>query len=199
MSIAHVRPASAVRPAGRRRERGETLIEMLATVLLMGIGFSAILGGLFTVSSTATTNQRRTMVSNSLQTWAEFLEQPVGVIPSVTSPGYSPYTYVDCAILGAGGQYVVPSGLVPSGWTATMKVRYLTGFSGSGATKTANYQPDRNTCFTQPGGDKGIQEITLTIDTGGTNHRVVDTLVIIKRNAKCPSPAGYSNADLGPC
>ena len=222
-SLRHARPTP--RPSGatgQRSERGESLIEVLGTVVLMGLGFVALLNGIFTVVKISDINQERTRASIAVQAYAESLIQPALEIPAVTTPTQIPQvdftTYIPCATTGAYGS--PPSGAIPVNssnqplFTATVtKVEYLTGYSSGTPTWSANV----NDCYstfeyghqlqtTDPAGntvyyprDKGLQRITVKLDSGARTHddRVADTLTFVKRDQRCPGT--FDNADLGPC
>ena len=218
-SLRHVRPTP--RPSGERgprSERGESLIEVLGTVVLMGLGFVALLNGIFTVVKISDINQQRTKASIAVQAYAESLIQPALEIPAATSVGQVPQvdftTYIPCATAGTYGS--PPTGALPAGYTATItKIRYLVGYSsGAPQWSAAN---DTNACYstyeyghqlqtTDSAGnavyylrDKGMQEITVRIDSGSRTHdnRVADAITFIKRDQRCPGT--FDNADLGPC
>lgn len=214
---------------GPRTQRGETLVEVLATVVLMGIGFVALLNGLFTVTRVTDINQTRTMASMTVQAWAENLQQPALPIPAVTQPNQVPQvqftTYVACANPGSyGGPPGGAEAYLQSGqranFTATIKSIRNVQQDAKGRAVYSGGKPQWmasvNDCYnaygwnnpkhtTAPNGtdvayatDGGLQEITIEIDSG--SHKtgpVKDTLVIIKRDQRCPGT--YDNADLGPC
>ncbi|HWJ63499.1 MAG TPA: type II secretion system protein [Acidimicrobiales bacterium] len=202
------RPSDPPPGPNGRSERGETLVEVLVMIILMGIGFTAIFGGLMTVSRINDANAKRTKASQAVQAWAEGLQQPATKLTGASAT--DPYRYLECggpvpptvANYGSLGQ---TSGMMPSSWMNAsgndkpVRIEYLTDYDSSG-------QPIwSNTC---PSKDKGLQRFTLKIETPpGVTPRVVDTLVILKRNQRCPplaNPADdtqiyYDNADLGPC
>jgi prepilin-type N-terminal cleavage/methylation domain-containing protein len=192
-------------PHGRHRsvarsERGETLIELLIAIALMGLGFSAILSGIFTSSATAVTNQQRAKVSLALQSWAEAVDQPA---KDPSTPTGSPvYLYNAC---GDPNAYLPDPNLklIPPGFTAQItKVRYLKDVAADG---TLTWYNDQAGCYTGPRAnatafqsDEGLQELTLKVTTGTAGGpKAADTLVVLKRDQRCPS--NFNNADLGPC
>ncbi|MBX3286264.1 MAG: hypothetical protein KF703_13025 [Actinobacteria bacterium] len=192
------------------------------TVVLLGTGFVAILSAIFTSTNISDKNQQRTRASIAVQAQAEALLQPAIDPPANPPPSYYPqqsYTYKPCAAWsGAYDLIQSSSGLLPTGYTATItKIRYFTGtFNASGPVFT-NASWDEGTatsyCYgnyytskrvkTISGGedtiwvDRGMQEITVRLDSGPRRDRVIDTLVIVKRDQRCPGT--YDNADLGPC
>lgn len=187
--MAHpVRMLSAHRSDRGRRDaqRGETLIEILVTVVLMGFAFTAVLGALFTASATAALNRERSQVSVFLQEWAERVEAPL------VSSSPHPVNYGAC---GEPIQITPPPH--PAGWTATYAISYMTG----------NGLPDAPTfgaacpLFGSAGAghyvDGGLQKISLTV----TTPKLSDNLVLYKRDPTCPGPTNNptNNPDQGPC
>lgn len=220
----HARARRSDRLAGRRvsSERGETLIEVMCTVILMGTGFVAILSAIFTATNISDANHQRTKASISVQAFAESLLQPAFPPPASPGPTYFPqqsYNYLPCAAWsGAYGVIDTGSGLLPTGYTATItRIRYFTGtfdangpvFTPAGQTEAAATSQCYNTLYTSKSVkdisgnpqtmyvDKGLQEITVRLDSGPRRDRVIDTLVVVKRDQRCPGT--YDNADLGPC
>ena len=226
----HARARRAERVAGRRvaSERGETLIEIMFTVVLLGTGFVAILTAIFTSTNISDRNQQRTRASISVQAFAESLLQPAFDPPASPGGSYIPqdsYNYLPCAAWsGAYGVVQTSAGQLPPGYTAPItRIRYVTTdgtgkpiFNANGPVFTPAGQSEAaavNQCYASyyrsktvkdiSGNDRvmyvdgGLQEITIRIDSGPRKDRVIDTLVIVKRDQRCPGT--YDNADLGPC
>ena len=200
MLFRHAAPPATPACGRVRSERGETLIEVLVMIVLMGIGFTAIFSGLMTVSRINDANARRTKASIAVQGWAEGLQQPAR---KLTGSAADPYTYIECASAATYGSTGQPSGLLPSTWNAQsmnkvpVLVEYFTGtFNSNGEPQ---FDTNQAACFGARK-DQGLQRITIKVETPpGDLPRVVDTLVFIKRNQRCPDVAGFDNADLGPC
>lgn len=116
------------------RDRGVTMIELLVAVVLMGLAFGAVFGGLglfFKIQSTQTSNSK---LDVQLRNYAEsVLDQP----------------YKNCAVAadytGAG------KATAPTGYTGAITVKYWDGNITNAAFGT--------TCSS----DKGVQQITLTL------------------------------------
>jgi type II secretory pathway pseudopilin PulG len=196
--LAHVR-RSTPPPSSRAGAAGETLIEVLVTVLLLGFGFAIIFGSLFSASKINDLNKRRTIASQGVQAWAEGLQQPATRL----QVGSSAYTYQNCALPESYGQIGLPPNAIPAAWRsyapnqAPVAIEYFNGtFNGFGE---PNFQPSQSAC--EGSGDKGLQRITLRIvSPPGSGPAVQETLVIIKRNAACPTESPtFENPDLGPC
>ncbi|MER7950622.1 prepilin-type N-terminal cleavage/methylation domain-containing protein [Streptomyces sp. NPDC096079] len=97
--------ALARRPRLPRGEEGETLVEVLVAVVLMGIAFVTILGGLGTAIISSVTQQKVTSADSVIRSAAERI---------VSAP------YVPCA-----RSYETPT--PPAGYTVTVTVEYWDG------------------------------------------------------------------------
>lgn len=227
----HARARHTDRMAGRRgaSERGETLIEIMVTLVLLGTGFVSIMGAIFTATNISDANQEQTKASIAVQAFAEALLQPAGDPPASLPGAWYPqlaYRYKACAAPSDYQPYVTEfaSTALPSGYTATIvRIRYFFTYSGNpsipvftNATLTQDAATKLCDGTTSPPGyvttetvtdisgapqslirDRGIQEITVQIDSGTRRKPSVDTLVFLKRDQRCPGT--YQNADLGPC
>jgi len=222
MRIAHAGRRTP-RPGERvRSQAGETLIEVLVAITLMGIGFSAVIGGIYTAVRLAETNQRYTKASISVQAFAESLQQPARDIPAGATPSQianSVSLYRPCAtpetpsdpgtynIHGLGA----PAYTVPTGWSAKIiKIEYFTNFSSPlTGLQQANWDENTAACMARPSyatpppgdvsRDGGMQRLTIEVTNNDPDRPVTDTLVIVKRDRRCPPASAYNNADLGPC
>jgi Tfp pilus assembly protein PilV len=93
-------------------DAGETLVEMLVAIVILGTSVIAILGGILVVVESSSVHRKQAQSQNGLRTWAE----QVSAAP-----------YVDCATAGG---FSPPSPALPSGLTPTVTaVQYWTGSS----------------------------------------------------------------------
>jgi prepilin-type N-terminal cleavage/methylation domain-containing protein len=137
----------------RQGDRGDTLIELLVAVVVMGIAVVAVSGGIAVSIRLSDVHRKQAQAGAYIRDFAEAVENAVQA---------SPTGYVACA--GAGTYdtyYTVPSAAftVP----APSPVRYWDGSSFG------------TTCGT----DIGVQELTLRIES--TDNLVSEKLVIIIR------------------
>jgi type II secretory pathway pseudopilin PulG len=94
------------------RDVGETLIELLVTVVILGIATAGLTGALLTTGKASTLHRQQALTQNALRSWAE----QVGAAP-----------YADCATAAGIG---APSPALPVGLTAAVtSVRYWNGTS----------------------------------------------------------------------
>lgn len=104
-----------------RRDAGETLTELLVTVVILGISTAGIAFGLGTTVKAATLNRQQALAQNALRTWAEQIGAG---------------TYTACA---PASSFAAPSPALPTGLTAAVTaVQYWNGvtFVGSCGTDT---------------------------------------------------------------
>jgi type II secretory pathway pseudopilin PulG len=103
------------------RDAGESLIELLVTVVILGIATAGIVGALLAVGTASQTHRRLVLAQNALRSWAEQI-------------GTGPYT--DCANTG---NFAAPSQTLPTGFSAAVTgVQYWDGaaFAGTCGTDT---------------------------------------------------------------
>jgi type II secretory pathway pseudopilin PulG len=157
-------------------EAGESLVELMVTIAIMGTAMVAILGALWTTLRVADYNSKSSSADAALREFAEQLKQPNAT---------DTFTYVPCTTAGAQVTYPTFDPPAPyEHYDATVtKVRYLTGYTA------ANEPVWANAC---PATDLGLQEITLKV-TGPDNDpdiKSTDTVTIVKRDARDDVPVG---------
>jgi type II secretory pathway pseudopilin PulG len=176
MSSAPASWSSRRRSAPASSEAGETLVELMITVAILGLSMVAILAAIWTTLRTADINSKSSNADTALRAFAEQLKQPQAT---------DTFKYLPCTTAGAQVTYPTYSPPAPyDHYTATVtKVRYLTGYS-------ASEEPTWATAC--PATDRGLQEITLTV-TGPDNEPDVastETVTIVKRDARDDLPVG---------
>jgi type II secretory pathway pseudopilin PulG len=142
-------------------ESGETLIELLMAMSILGLGVVAIVGGIGSSIFLSDVHRKEATAGAVVRTYAEAIE---GVVAA------SPTAYVDCAVPSA---YATPAGFSsPSGFTSSVtSVRYWSG------TAFASSCPS----------DSGVQKVELRVTSGDT--RAVETQSVIIREPCRPSDA----------
>lgn len=146
-------------PARRQRgdQRGETLLELLVTVTIMGTAFVGILAGIGTTFMATDSHRQAATAEGVMRSYAERMADPTDV------------AYVDCATTATYGS---PIGFVLPAVTWSASV-----------TQARYWQGDTPPTFTGscPSPDEGLQQLTLTVKSPAGNHQVTDVLVIVKR------------------
>jgi prepilin-type N-terminal cleavage/methylation domain-containing protein len=147
-----------MRPGRRQKQDGFSLAEILVTIAIVGITFTAILGGIMT-SITASALQRKQATADSLaRSAAEWVKD------SLHNP------YIPCPATYSTSGLSVPSGFS----VAITEVQYWTGTTPVAGTP---YSPVFQTAC--PGTDKGIQRITIAATS--SDGQVVERVQLTKR------------------
>lgn len=141
-------------------EDGFSLAEILVTVVIVGITFTALLGGLATAITVSDYHRKQATADSLARDAAEWVKDSVSTV-------YSP-----CA---GTGSYSLAGVATPSDYTiAVTSVEYWNGVVPS----TSAYSPVfLGTCTT----DQGLQRITITASSA--DGRAVETVQITKRVA----------------
>jgi type II secretory pathway pseudopilin PulG len=144
------------RAADRDLERGETLVELLLAIVILGIAGVAVLGGMGTSIIVSDAHRKETVSGAAVRAYAEQLQT------KVAASGY-----VTCA--GAGSYASGTVGFTPpTGYAASPTAVQYWNLS------TKTFGP---TC----GADSGVQAVTLQVrDTADTRGTVSLTVVIRK-------------------
>jgi Tfp pilus assembly protein PilE len=144
-----------VTPAVRARgARGETLVELLVTVTIMGMVIVALVAGLSTTLVAGDSHRQESRAEGVLRSYAEWLESPATV--PYTACG-SPSDYTSAA-----------SGFAPpAGWTVSV-------------TGVAYLQPGRE-YGADCGTDLGAQQLTVRAVSPHAAHGADESVVIVKR------------------
>lgn len=138
---------------GAQPERGETLVELLVTVAILGIGVVSIVFAMGSAITASDAHRKQSTVETVLRNYAEALEDP-----SVA--------YVPCAPASA---YASPPGFTaPANFAVeVVQVRYWNG------------EQDAQFLATCPDPDRGAQ--LLTIRARSDDERGRKTLNVVKR------------------
>lgn len=131
----------------RTDQRGETLVEILVTIAVVGITLTGILGGIALAVSSSGDQQGRATAETVLRDEAEALANAsVAYVPCATTSSYQ------------------PSYTPPAGWSASITtVRYWDAKTPAGWLASC------------PAPDAGLQRLTLTA-TDGRVTETVDVL-----------------------
>jgi prepilin-type N-terminal cleavage/methylation domain-containing protein len=144
-------------------EEGFSLVELLVTIVIVGVTFSALLGGLITTITVSSLHRKQATADSIARSAAEWVKD------SVANP------YANCG--GIGGYSL--SGLQkPSGYSvAITSVDYWDGAMPVAGTP---YSLDSHIGSSCPGGgDKGVQRITIAVTS--SDAQVHETVQVLKR------------------
>ena len=171
-----MRPYSRASRPPTNAESGESLVELMITVAIMGFAMVAILAGIWTTLRVADLNSKTSSADTVLRSFAETMKQPATA---------DDFEYVPCTV--PGGQVTYPTYPAKAPYlqyTATVtKVRYLNGY-------TAGNEPIwADAC---PATDGGLQELSLRV-TGPNNDAEIkgtEHLTLVKRDARLDVAVG---------
>ena len=146
-------------PASARSEVGETLIELMVTILVMGTAVVAVLGAILTMVRTSDTHRRSVRAGNEATTIAEKIDS-APYLSCTTNPNYYPPT-----------GYVSPSN--------TMIVSVNRKDLASRTATTPVFPGAGNTACAGP--DQGAQQITVKVKFGTGAQSIEESVVLVKR------------------
>ena len=179
-----MRHVAARPPRPARGEGGETLIETLTTVSILGIVVVGLMASLTTILAVTGTGNDRSRAAVEATSRAEaYMNLPYSVCALSTT--YRTATF--------NTNNPFPN----SSYTDTLKVRYLKAANPAAVDPVqlavfVDTPPGTTPASTTPGcpanqTDQGIQELTVTVTKG----RATQTVVVDKRNTTCPAVLGY--------
>jgi Tfp pilus assembly protein PilV len=144
-----------MRPHGSAPDRGESLIELLVAVLIMGTAVVAVVGGLGTAIMMTDVHRKQAAVAAHLKIFAADLESAIAASPTTG--------YVDCATPGSYPDYA-PG---PPYDADVIQVWYWNPSSSP-----PSFGPS---CA---GGDTGVQRVRLRVwSTDGRADQTVDLII----------------------
>lgn len=144
-------------------EDGFSLVELLVTIVIVGVTFSALLGGLITTITVSSLHRKQATADSVARSAAEWIKDSVQT------------QYANCAGVGT---YSFSGLSKPTGYSVAIHgVEY---WDGSGPVAGTPYSLDSHLGPSCPGsGDKGIQRIT--IDVMSTDGQVSESVQVVKR------------------
>lgn len=141
----------------RRDERGETLVELLVAIVIIGTAVVAVMAGLQLSIKASDLNRRQANSGSAVRSAAEVIERYVNADKA---------NYDDCASANAYRSQVTLD--LPSGYTATQSAAQAWNGT-SWVTCTASL-------------DKGVQRVLLTVSSPGSGARQAnETLYLVLR------------------
>jgi len=143
-----------------RDDRGESLVELLFAIAIMGTAVVAMLAGLATAVVISDQHRKQASAGAQVRTFAEAVEKAVN---------NSPTAYVDCASSTA---YASAFAAEPGYARSVVEVRYWTGSA---------FSPSCGT-------DQGVQRVTVRVESN--DNRASETIdVIIRKPCRAGDPA----------
>jgi len=140
-------------------DRGETLLELVIALVILGIAVVAIVGGLASSVLISDVHRRQAQTGVIARDYAEALQAAITADQANYVACAGPASYAPSAAAVAATGFTVPSG-----YTATASVRYWDG-------STFGSCP--------AGGDSGLQRVTLTVSSD--DGRARQSLVVLVR------------------
>jgi prepilin-type N-terminal cleavage/methylation domain-containing protein len=149
-------------------EDGFSLVEVLITIVIVGVTFAALLGGLITTITVSSLHRKQATADSVARSAAEWIKDGV----------QTPYA-TSCAGVG---MYSVSGLPKPAGYSvAIQSVEY---WDGAGAVAGTPYALNSGigghlgpAC--PAGGDKGLQRITIVVTS--SDPQISETVQVIKR------------------
>jgi Tfp pilus assembly protein PilV len=140
----------------RRGERGETLVELLVTIVILGSAIIALVAGVATAIASSDSHRQEATAEGVIRSFAERVQDPTDV------------PYVSCALVST--YPASPPGFtLPAGWPS------------ASITAISYLQADATFGPTCPSPDLGAQQLTLQVTSPHSVHGTTETLVIVKR------------------
>jgi type II secretory pathway pseudopilin PulG len=141
-----------------RQDAGESLVEVMMSVAILGIAFVAILGGMVTSILGTETHHQQSVATTVLLATSEALKDPDNA-------------YVACAGLSTYSS-ALSSVTVPTGW-ASPKVTSVSYWDGVAF---------QSTCFDTSALGRLLRLQRLTVEVRSPNDSSVETLEVVKRD-----------------
>lgn len=159
----------------RRDDRGETLIELLVTVVILGIAGVAVMAGLELSVKSSDLGRRQANGGSYVRSLAEAIQNSVN-----TSGGYQGCAPANAYLTNA----VKTQAGLPTTYSATQTAAKAWGGSSWAACST----------------DNGSQQITLTVTSSGTGpHLAKESLTVIIRKPCTGAVPTTTNQAATPC
>jgi hypothetical protein len=166
--LAHPRRPAVPAQRGPRGAAGETLIELMVTILIIGTAIVTLLGAISTMIIQSSVHRGQVRVANE----ATFVAELIQNANYVSCAGASSYS----AAYG-GGNWSPPN----SQYQLTVSTPLYLQDNGGPTNNTVPFKPTFGpTCVNTGGVDLGAQEIKVTVRGGRASNYVRTTLTIVK-------------------
>jgi Tfp pilus assembly protein PilV len=138
----------------RRRvegERGETLLELIIAIAILGVGVIAIVSGISVSIMATDTHRKQAIAGTTARSYAEFLENAAAQAGG----------YIDCAGVGTYPPYAPPTSFTAS----VTAVKYWNGSTFSAANPCANV---------------GVQQLTIEV-ASSDKRAIETVVVVLRK------------------
>jgi prepilin-type N-terminal cleavage/methylation domain-containing protein len=147
-------------PDRLRGDAGVTLIELLVTVVILGVVFVAVLGGMATGMVVSDLHRKQATAETIIRSYAEAVKAASYTVCAGTA------AYAASAV-----GYSVPTGLRPTYAVSVTAVKY---WQPGGS--TGSFVSSLGTC---PGSDNSLQSVALRVSS--TDGRDSESMQVVKR------------------
>lgn len=168
----------------RGEDQGETLVEILVAIAVLGTAGIAVLGSVMLGIKISDIHRKTTGAAAVARNYVEAIENYIANTPGATgvSGGYAP-----CAAANYYSSKVASSVSLPASWNGTITESRAVAVAATGSATTG--------CVTSPATDPaydgGVQQITLTA-TSNDGHGSESLTVILRK------PCSYRWSDPSP-
>ena len=173
----------------RRGQSGQSLVEVIIAMLLIGSIFLILAGALFTVIKVTTSNKNLQAIDTGLITYGEILQTqvPYENCSSSTQTASIYQSNAEAFITGGGAE--------PTKWRlpytdGASMVTVLTGVE-SWNTTTGAFEDRGNSFYKCVSPDSGVQRVSYTITFGGVSRT---GQVVKRKSCRVDQPAGCPSA-----
>jgi type II secretory pathway pseudopilin PulG len=192
MRLAHVRPGAPPTHQRRADVRGETLIEIMVAVVIMGTSIVAILGAISTMIVSSGAHRGLVRTSNEASRIAELIQnanyKTCGgangtnpVYPSASTGTTFTISAPTPTNANATTTYTAPAGYrFTIGTTQNLQSRGGPAAFVPSPVTNATYAPVFDLACPSP--DQGVQQMTITMRAGSRDGKVSSTVTITKRS-----------------
>jgi prepilin-type N-terminal cleavage/methylation domain-containing protein len=142
-----------------RSEAGVTLIEVMVTIAIMGIAFTALLASLLGIFKFGDQHRQLAVAETLVRRYGDSVDNAA---------------YVNCATAASYAAALTPA--PPSGYSVQITaIEYWNGDAN------VTFHSSQATCTSS--GDKGSQRVTVRVSQTGVTNGVVDDVTVVKRSA----------------
>ena len=163
---------------GDRSDRGETLLELIISIAILGVASTSIFGLAQMAIGASDIHRKQSVAGRILDDFAEYFQNeqksPYHACPSDTTPTYSADRTNFVSDLATASSPVYD----PAGSRYTLSMTVSTGVPAPGSTPSVTYPDPATPAACATATDKGIQQLTLTVASADGN--AIESVQIVK-------------------